>query len=101
MVTDHPDPLVLVVVRTGATPTAEPRLEVLKTVSLAERNARPSEYFNGCLLDSRGRAGIVCAYTGKLKILEFDDGALKADFDTSCAYNYVSNNSEVTNFIPG
>ena len=83
VVTDHPDPLVLVVALIPATPTSSPKLEVLKTVSLGERNARPSEYFNGCLLDSRGKAGIVCAYTGKLKVLEIDDGTLKTDFDTS------------------
>ena len=82
-ITDHPEPLALVIALVRKTSPPILALDVAKTVSLLERNASPSEFFNGSVLDSQGKAGVVCSYKGKLKVLELEEGTVKSDFDTS------------------
>lgn len=58
-------------------------LKTLKTVSLSERNARPSEHLNTCIVDYRGKVAVAYSQSGKLRILELVDGLITNEFDTS------------------
>lgn len=83
MVTDHPEPFALLIILVRKPSPVNFALDIVKTTSLLERNASPSEFLNGSILDPQGKAGAICSYKGKLKVLELEEGTVKSDFDTS------------------
>ncbi|KAL5524495.1 hypothetical protein ACEPAF_9635 [Sanghuangporus sanghuang] len=83
ILTDHPDPRLILLNYVEGSAGSTPSLKTLKMVSLHERNSRPAEYVNTCLVDHKGKVAVSCSYTGKLRVLELEDGLISSDFDTS------------------
>lgn len=83
VLTDHPDPRLILLEYAEGTEASEPSLRTLKALNLYERNSRPAEYVNTCLVDHKGKVAIACSYTGKLRVLELENGLISSDFDTS------------------
>lgn len=83
VLTDHPDPRVLVLKFQGPAFNARREIKCIDALSLYERNARPAEFYNKCLVERKGRVAIISAYTGKLRIIELDSGYIKSNFDVA------------------
>lgn len=81
--TDHPDPRVLVLGFQERGEESKPVVKCLDTLSLYERNARPAEFFNRCIVDRKGRAAVVSTYAGKLRVIELEEGRVKSSFDVA------------------
>ncbi|KAI0304406.1 CPSF A subunit region-domain-containing protein [Multifurca ochricompacta] len=80
LLTDHPDPRLIFF--SYSTPSLGGAfLNTLKTLSLHHHNARPSEFLHSILVDPSGRVAIVNCYTGKIRVVELDNGLYKNDFD--------------------
>ena len=80
MLTDHPDPR-LIFFSYSRSSSGSPVLKTLKTLSLYYHHARPSEFLNTVLVDPSGAVAIVNCYTGKIKVVELEDGLYNNDFD--------------------
>jgi DNA damage-binding protein 1 len=80
LLTDHPDPR-LVFLSYSIPSSGSPFLKTLKTLSLHHHHARPSEFLHSILVDPSGRVAVVNGYTGKIKVVELDDGLYANDFD--------------------
>jgi DNA damage-binding protein 1 len=80
VLTDHPDPR-LIFFSYSRSSSGSPILKALKTLSLYYHHARPSEFLNSVLVDPSGAVAIVNCYTGKIKVVELEDGLYKNDFD--------------------
>lgn len=80
LLTDHPDPR-LVFLSYSTPSSGNPFLKPLKSLSLHHHNARTSEFLHTVLVDPSGRVAIVNCYTGKIKVVELEDGLYKNDFD--------------------
>ncbi|EJC97967.1 uncharacterized protein FOMMEDRAFT_162310 [Fomitiporia mediterranea MF3/22] len=83
VLTDHPDPKLFLLEYVQSNAGSGPSLKTLKTVSLHERNARPTEYVSKCLVDHKGKVAVACSYTGKLRVLELEKGLINSEFDTA------------------
>ncbi|KAI5118862.1 hypothetical protein M0805_005306 [Coniferiporia weirii] len=83
ILTDHPDPRLLLFEYAQISGQLKSELKCIRSLSLFERNARPAEFFNGCLVNRKGKVAVVSTYVGKLRILELDDGLILSDFDVS------------------
>jgi DNA damage-binding protein 1 len=80
LLTDHPDPRLIFF--SYSTPSSGvPFLKTLKTLSLYHHHARPSEFLHSISVDPSGRLAIVNCYTGKIRIVELEDGLYTNDFD--------------------
>ncbi|THH03261.1 hypothetical protein EW145_g6399 [Phellinidium pouzarii] len=83
VLTDHQDPRLLLFKYFQKSGDKNSEIKCIKDLPLYERNARPTEFFNGCLVDRKGKVAVVSSYVGKLKILELDNGLIHSDFDVS------------------
>ncbi|EPQ54734.1 hypothetical protein GLOTRDRAFT_116530 [Gloeophyllum trabeum ATCC 11539] len=90
LLTDHPAPRLYVLsLSTAASGQAE--LVVAHSLTLTERLARPQEFYCDVLVDPEGQVAVVSCYAGKLKVVEFDNGEYKSDFDAQFPeYNLLS-----------
>jgi DNA damage-binding protein 1 len=80
LLTDHPEPRLIFF--SYSTPSSgSPFLRTLKTLSLHRGHARPSEFLHTVLVDPSGRVAVVNCYTGKIKVVELDDGLYANEFD--------------------
>lgn len=80
LLTDHPDPRLVFLSYT--TPSSgSPFLKPLKTLSLHHYPDRLSEFLHSVLVDPSGRVAIVNCYTGKIKVVELENGLYTNDFD--------------------
>jgi DNA damage-binding protein 1 len=80
VLTDHPDPR-LIFFSYSRPSSGDPFLKILKSLCLYHHHARPSEFLNSVLVDPSGVVAIVNCYTGKIKVVELEDGLYKNDFD--------------------
>jgi len=80
LLTDHPDPRLIFF--SYSTPSSgNPFLKTLKTLSLFHHHARASEFLHSVTVDPSGRVAIVNCYTGKIRVVELEDGLYVNDFD--------------------
>ena len=56
-------------------------MKSLKTLSLHQHQARPSEFLHSISVDPSGSVAVVNCYTGKIKVVELEDGLYTNDFD--------------------
>jgi DNA damage-binding protein 1 len=80
LLTDHPDPR-LIFFSYSTPSSSSPFLKALKTLSLYHHHVRPSEYLHSVTVDPSGRVALVNCYTGKIKVVEIEDGLYTNDFD--------------------
>lgn len=80
LLTDHPDPR-LVLLSYSTPSSGSPFLKSLKTLSLHHHHARRSEFLHSISVDPSGRVAAVNCYTGKIKVVELEDGLYTNDFD--------------------
>jgi len=80
LLTDHPEPR-LILFSYSTPSSASPFLRTLKTLNLHHSHARPSEFLHTVMVDPSGRVAVVNCYTGKIRVVELDDGLYTNDFD--------------------
>ncbi|KAI9512431.1 CPSF A subunit region-domain-containing protein [Russula earlei] len=84
LLTDHPEPRLIFF--SYLTPSScGPFLRAVKTLSLYYHHARPSEFLHSVLVDPSGKVALVNCYTGKIKVVELEDGLYVNDFDVMVA----------------
>jgi DNA damage-binding protein 1 len=82
LLTDHPDPRLIFF--SYSTPSSGgPFLKALKTLSLFQHLPRPSEseFLHSITVDPSGSVAVLNCYTGKIKVVELEDGLYTNDFD--------------------
>lgn len=79
VMTDHPDPRVIVLEYQGKGGTGQ--LVDVGTVSLHDRIARHAEFCNTVTIDPTGSIAVVSCYVGKLRVLVFQDGTIEEEYD--------------------
>jgi len=82
LLTDHPDPRLIFF--SYSTPSSGgPFLKALKTLSLSQHLPRPSEseFLHSITVDPSGSVAVLNCYTGKIKVVELEDGLYTNDFD--------------------
>ncbi|TFY70381.1 hypothetical protein EVG20_g2619 [Dentipellis fragilis] len=91
LMTDHPEPK-LAVLTFNVSASGEGALSKLRVVDLQERSSlRHAEFFHDVVVSPSGDVALASCYAGKLKVLVFDDGKLKQEFDVTVSeFNILS-----------
>ncbi|KAJ6466487.1 CPSF A subunit region-domain-containing protein [Mycena sanguinolenta] len=76
---DHPEPELVFLTYNEGTLSTTKRLELVER----NHNQRPAEFFNDILVHPDGELALVSCYTGKLKVVELQNGNYKSDCDSS------------------
>lgn len=79
MLTDHPDPKLILLKFDDSKEI--PELTDAWSESLFDRNGRHAEYVTDIIVHPAGRAAVVSCYTGKLRVLSFKAGQVDKNFD--------------------
>ncbi|KZS90527.1 hypothetical protein SISNIDRAFT_457686 [Sistotremastrum niveocremeum HHB9708] len=69
LITDHPEPRILLIDYVLSTPDSQPSLEVVHNESLVSRGFRPAEFFHGLAVSEDGSRIVASPYIGKMTLV--------------------------------
>lgn len=73
VLTDHPDPK-LIILTYVVDNSGNSSIVSKEFVDLYDRYARPAEFVTDVAVDPTGQVAVVSCYTGRLKVVQFEDG---------------------------
>ncbi|KAI0337556.1 hypothetical protein BDW22DRAFT_1363933 [Trametopsis cervina] len=76
---DHPHPKLLLLEYTSG--PVSPALSTTWSADLYDRHSRAAEFFTNIVTTTFGEVAVTSCYIGKLKVLYFDKGKVRKDFD--------------------
>ncbi|PCH40170.1 hypothetical protein WOLCODRAFT_67201 [Wolfiporia cocos MD-104 SS10] len=89
VLTDHPDPR-LITLTYSVNEEGVASLASKEHIELHDRYARPAEFVTDVFVDTHGTLAVVSCYTGKLKVVQYKNGALTGvPFDISIPELYL------------